>query len=98
MKPPSLGLMTPSVRAPAIRALGIRCGRARHTAESSPAAPDPLQPVLFEVAHRLGLPGSAGTAGSNSRFDDTEVPVAVVGIHAPGVEPGSGGRQQDLTG
>ena len=59
---------------------------------------DALQPVLLEVAHRLGLPGSAGTAASNPRFDDTEVPVAVVGIHAPGVEPGCGGRQQDLTG
>ena len=59
---------------------------------------DALQPVLLEVAHRLGLPGRAGTTASDPRFDDTEVPVAVVGIHAPGVEPGSGGRQQDLTG
>ena len=59
---------------------------------------DALQPVLLEVAHRLGLPGSAGTAASNPRFYDTEVPVAVVRIHAPGVEPGRGGRQQDLTG
>ena len=59
---------------------------------------DALHAVLLEVAHRLGLPGSAGTAASNPRFDDTEVPVAVVRIHAPGVEPGSGGRQQDLIG
>ena len=53
---------------------------------------------LLEVAHRLGLPGSAGTAGCNPRFDDTQVVVAVVRIHAPGVEAGGGGRQQDFTG
>ena len=57
-----------------------------------------IQPVLFEAAHRVGLPGSAGTAASNPRFYNTEVPVAVVRIHAPGVEPGRGGRQQDLAG
>src|SRR5262245_13441695 len=59
---------------------------------------DALQPVLLEAAHRLGLPGSAGTAASNPGFYDTEVPVAVVRIHAPGVKPGRGGQQQDLTG
>ena len=59
---------------------------------------DALQPVLLEVAQRLGLPDSAGAAASNPRFDDTEVPVAVVRVHAPSVEPGRRGRQQDLTG
>ena len=39
MEPPSLGLLTKSVMAPAIRGLGRRCARARHTAESSHAAP-----------------------------------------------------------
>jgi hypothetical protein len=49
---------------------------------------DAVQPVLLEEAHRLGLPDSAGTAASNPRFDDTEIPVAVVRVHAPGFEPG----------
>ena len=54
---------------------------------------DARPPVLLEIMHRLGLPGSAGTATSNPRFYDREVPVAVIRIHAPGVEPGRGGRQ-----
>ena len=63
-----------------------------------PQRQDALQPMLLEVAHRLGLPGSAGTVASGPGFDDTEVPVAVARVHAPGVEPGRGGWQQDLTG
>ena len=51
---------------------------------------DALQPALLEMAHHTGLPGSAGAAASNSRFDDTEVPVTVVGVHAPGVEASRG--------
>src|SRR5687767_1270658 len=49
---------------------------------------DALQPALLEMAHHLGLPDCAGAAASNPRFDDTEVPVTVVSVHAPGVEPG----------
>src|SRR5690349_19077847 len=59
---------------------------------------DAFPPVLLDVAHRPGLPGSAGTAESNPRFDDSEVPVTVVRIYAPCVESGRRGRQQNLMG
>ena len=59
---------------------------------------DAIESALLKTAHRLDLPGGAGTAASYPRFDDTEVPIAVVGINPPGIEPRCGGRQQDLTG
>ena len=77
---------------------GVGAGVLGIPASHLPQRQDALQPMVLQVAHSLGLPGSAGTAASNPRFDDTEIPVAVVRIHAPGVEPGRGGRQQDLTG
>src|SRR5271165_6027108 len=59
---------------------------------------DALQPVFLEVAHRPGLPGSAGTTASNPRFNDAEVLVAVARVHPPRVKTRRRGRQQDLTG
>src|SRR5690349_10276844 len=59
---------------------------------------DALEPALLQTAHHVDLPGGAGATGSNPRVDDTEVTVTVLGVHAPGVQPGCGGWQQDLTG
>ena len=77
---------------------GVGAGVLGIPASHLPQRGDALQPMVLQVAHSLGLPGSAGTVASDPRSEDTEVPVAVVGVHAPGVEPGSRGRQQDLTG
>jgi hypothetical protein len=92
MGPPSRSWHGPFVhRGSGVRVLGMPPGHFMQRRDAHHAA-------LLEVAHRLGLPGSAGAAACHPRFDDAEVVVAVVGNHPPGVEAGRGGRQQDLTG
>ena len=52
---------------------------------------DALESAFLQTAHHFYLPGGTRSVASNPRFDDSEVPIAVVGVYAPGSDDGATG-------